>query len=106
MGALLVMGGLVAPSVAGAQVEPTVESPGYCPALRDLVDSANQLPANDEEFAQQLSDGTRLLVELRVVAPAELLDDLDALEAFSVAANWESLLPVASLASPIRNAWI
>jgi hypothetical protein len=89
MGALLVMGGLVVPSVAGAQVEPTVESPGYCPALRDLVDSANQLPTNDEEFAQQLSDGTRLLVELRAVAPAELLDDLDALEAFSVAANSE-----------------
>ena len=47
MGALLVMGGLVVPSVAGAQVEPTVESPGYCPALRDLVDSANLLMAWD-----------------------------------------------------------
>lgn len=89
VGALLVVGSLIVPTVAGAQDTPPLRAPAYCSVLGDVLDNAFQLPIDDEDYQQQQAEGARLLTELRASAPAELTDELDALEAFGTAAAAE-----------------
>lgn len=88
-GALVIIASLLAPGAAGAQDDPSAGDPGYCTALGDVLDNGYRLPADDEDFAEQLAEGTRLMAELREVAPPDLVDELDALEEFSAVARSE-----------------
>lgn len=89
LGAVLAVGSLIAPTVAGAQDTPPVEVPGYCGPLSDVLDNAYELPIDDEDYQEQQAEGARLLAELRAVAPNELTDELDALDAFAAATKSE-----------------
>lgn len=80
--ALVVLGALFGPTPAGAQQDHPA-TPEVCMLLSDLLGNAYGLPVDDEEFQRQLDDGSVRLAELRRVAPAELTEELDALEAFS-----------------------
>ncbi|MEZ5382757.1 MAG: hypothetical protein R2754_13315 [Microthrixaceae bacterium] len=86
-GALVAAALAATPGPVGAQGDPPPEVPGYCLPLRNVLNNANQVPLDDEEYQAQVAEGAKLLAALRVVAPAELDADLDALEAFGDYAN-------------------
>ncbi len=87
----MMLGVLIGASPAGAQDAPPVGAPAFCGPISELLDNNGfgLYLESEDEFRGQVDESARLLVELRRVAPAELNEPLDAVEAFWSAVGGE-----------------